>query len=300
MKTIKAHCMVILATILIAGSFLASNNLTGTVNPISLTLLRFVIATLCLAPVVLFTPRFRKQIMRVLPRCMVISFFYSGYFICLFEALKTTTVLNTGTLYTLTPFITAVLCIFLFKMKVGLVQFFAYVLGAIGTLWVVFNGSLNSLLSLSLTQGDLIFMLGVCSMCGYTIVMKLLYRKDNVIVLTFCTLLGGTLWMTIATVAMGIPLQWDLLQGNALLSMVYLAIGATLLTSYLYQKASIALNPSSVTAYIYMSPACVALLTFLIHGESISTVILFGIGLSAIATLFLQIMNVRNSHKSAH
>lgn len=292
--------MVILATILIAGSFLASNNLTGMVNPISLTLLRFVIATLCLAPVVLFTPRFRKQIKRVLPRCMVISFFYSGYFICLFEALKTTTVLNTGTLYTLTPFITAVLCIFLFKMKVGLVQFLAYVLGAIGTLWVVFNGSLNALLSLSLNQGDLIFMLGVCSMCGYTIVMKLLYRKDNVIVLTFCTLLGGTLWMTIATVAMGISLQWDLLQGNALLSMVYLAIGATLLTSYLYQKASIALNPSSVTAYIYMSPACVALLTFLINGESISTVILFGIGLSAIATLFLQIMNVRNSHKSAH
>ena len=39
----KAHILVIIATFLIAGSFIVSKKLSGIIDPISLTLLRFVL-----------------------------------------------------------------------------------------------------------------------------------------------------------------------------------------------------------------------------------------------------------------
>lgn len=291
METLKAHGLILLATFLIAGSFIASANVTGQVHPVSLNLLRFVIASACLLPAVMLNPHYRRQIPSVFPRSFIISFFYCMYFVCLFGALLTTTVLNTGTLSTLTPFITALLSALFFKQRVGLKRTLVYLVGVLGTVWVVFKGNLDALSSLSLNSGDMLFMLGVLSMCGYTLALKLLYRQDSVVVLTSCTLLGGTVWMTIAMLVFGIPLQWDLLSTGDYASMLYLAIGTTLVTSYLYQKASITLTPNNLTAYIYLSPACVAILDYAVNGITLSYSIMFGILLSAVATLLLQVMD---------
>lgn len=299
METLKAHGLILLATFLIAGSFIASANVTGQVHPVSLNLLRFVIASACSLPAVLLNKRYRKQVPSVFPRSFIISFFYCGYFVCLFAALLTTTVLNTGTLYTLTPFITALSSAVLLKQAIGVKRTFVYLLGAVGTLWVVFKGNIDAFQSLSLNSGDLLFMLGVFSMCGYTLALKLLYRQDSVAVLTCCTLVGGTVWMTIATLAFGIPLQWNLLTSGDYVSMLYLAIGTTLVTSYLFQKASITLSPNNVTAYIYLSPACVAVLDYLANGITLSNTILFGILLSVVATFLLQAMSYSAQRKSS-
>ena len=85
-----------------------------------------------------------------MPRAMIMSLFYSLYFIGLFKALETTTALNTGTLFTLVPLITAILCIFFLKEKMSLYQLIVYFIGIIGTSIVVFKGNINLLLNFSL------------------------------------------------------------------------------------------------------------------------------------------------------
>jgi len=72
---------VLLATALVAGSFLASEKLAGIVNPTSLTLLRFVCASLILLPIVIYKSRWRRKIIPIFPRAMVISLFYAVFFI---------------------------------------------------------------------------------------------------------------------------------------------------------------------------------------------------------------------------
>ena len=52
----QAQFYVITATILISGSFFASQKLVGTLTPAAMTLLRFKIAALHLAPFDLFSP----------------------------------------------------------------------------------------------------------------------------------------------------------------------------------------------------------------------------------------------------
>ncbi|WP_345335643.1 DMT family transporter [Ferrimonas pelagia] len=287
-ETLKAHLGVFIATLLVAGSFLVSARLAETINPVSLTLLRFVLAALCLAPWVLSRRVYRSAILPTLPRAALISLFYALYFIGFFEALKSTTTLNTGTLYTLVPFVTGLLAWVAFGQAMPKRQWLIYLLGALGTVWVVFGGDLNALLAFELNPGDRLFMLAALSMCCYSISMKKLYRNDAVLVLSFCTLLSGALWMALALLLSGQPLQWAQLTAGDWLNMGYLAVPATLVTAYLFQKNTLVLGPKRVMAYIYLNPALVAAMVWLFLGTRIPLAVLPGIALSAVATILLQ------------
>lgn len=284
----KAHMYVLLATFLVAGSFIASEKLAQVVNPFSLTLYRFFFSLIILAPFVIFRSSFRAKILSTMPRAMIISFFYSLYFMALFESLKSTTVLNTGTLYTLVPLITAILALFVFKEKIGFKKLLVYIVGLIGTLWVVFKADIGLMLSFSLNSGDYIFMLGALSMCCYSISLKLLYKDDNPIVLVFCTLIGGSIWMFLATMILNEPLNWNKIEGELFYHMAYLIIGTTIITLFLYQKTTVILGPTKVMSYIYLNPVAVALLAYVVNAQSIQAVMIPGIIISAIATTILQ------------
>lgn len=206
-----------------------------------------------------------------------------------------TSTINVGSIYTLTPLVTALFSIIIFKQPLTLKNLLIYGLGMFGTLWVVFGGDMTKLSQFDLNNGDVIFSLGVLCMSGYTIAMKLLYRNDDVQVMTFANLLGGVFWMLLATAVMQAPLEWHSLDFSYYPSMLYLAIAATFLTSYLYQKASTVLKPVNVSAYIYLNPLCVAILSILLFGETTSALIWIGIGISTFATFYLHLADYKAS-----
>lgn len=286
----KAHLFVLLATFLVAGSFIVSGKLSGIINPISLTLFRFFAASLLFAPIIFLNKKFRNKIVSTMPRAMIMSLFYSLYFIGLFKALETTTALNTGTLFTLVPLITAILCIFFLKEKISLYQLIVYFIGIIGTSIVVFKGNINLLLNFSLNHGDIIFLFAIVSMALYSIFTKYFHRKDDeLLVLVFTTLLGGCFWMFLVLQLFDIPLQWEKIQSDLIYYMLYLIIAATLMTVYLYQQASIIIGPKKVMAYVYLNPIAIAVLLFILENQVISQKVVFGIIVSTVVTILLLI-----------
>ena len=287
-QSTKAHIYVVIATIFIAGSFLASYKLSSTIDAISLTLYRFVLALIFLSPHVIFNKNRVKAVPKLLPKAMVISLFYSLYFIGMFKALEYTTVLNTGSIYTLVPLMTAILCIFFFKEKIPLAQLIVYIIGIISTLIVVFKANLELLLKFSLNQGDIIFLIASLSMALYSIFLKVLYKKDDdIIVLVFSTLMAGIIWMSFTMWILDIPYEWEKIEGNLLFSMLYLVVATTILTLFLYQKATLILGPKKVMAYIYISTYLVALIMFIFEKQTISLGVFIGILLTTIATIII-------------
>ncbi len=284
----KAHLLVLLATFLVAGSFIASAKLSGVIDSISLTLLRFFLAFVFLIPIILIKENYRKKVFSTIPKAMVISLFYSLYFIAFFKALETTTALNAGTLYTLVPLITAIVCVFIFKDKISFYQIFLYFIGIIGTCLVVFKGNLDLFLSFSLNSGDIIFLFATISMALYSITLKFFHKKDDVLLVTvFATLFGGCVWMFLALEVLNIPLEWEKLQGDLIFYMAYLVIGATLITLFLFQQGSIALGPKKLMAYVYLNPAAVAFLMYIFEKKLITMPIFMGIAISTFATIVI-------------
>lgn len=282
------HIYVLIATILIAGSFQASANLAGSVDSISLTLYRFVLALLILLPFIIYKKSRIINSIKIFPKATIVSLFYSLYFIGMFKALETTTPLNSGALYTLTPLMTAILCIFIFKEKIPTKQLLVYIIGIVSTSIVVFRADFELFLNLKLNNGDIIFLLASLSMAFYPIFLKLLYSKDDeVLVTVFSTLLGGIIWMFLAIEILGISYDWHKIQGDMFYSMLYLVIATTIFTLFLYQKSSQILGPKKLMAYIYLSPAFVALISYLSKGITISFGVIVGISISLLATIII-------------
>lgn len=292
----KAHIYILLATILIAGSFIVTEKLAGVINPFSLILLRFFSAFILLAPFILIKRRYRSKIVSTMPRAMIISFFYAGYFVLMFISLEKTTALNTGALYTLVPLVTAILCIFIFKDKITLTQWIVYLIGIIGTSGVIFNANLELFLSFKLNHGDLVYLFSIVLMSAYSITMKLLHKDDDPIVLVFCTLVGGAIWMFLILLIMNEPLNWQVLTVELSSYMAYLVVMTTLVTLYLYQKGTIVLGPKSVMSYIYLNPALVAMFTFFIDEKKISLEVIGFILITMASTAILQI-SINNRKK---
>ncbi|MDN5113238.1 DMT family transporter [Aliarcobacter butzleri] len=287
-ERLSAHLYVLLATILISGSFLASQKLANVIDPISLTLYRFVLALIFLSPVIIFSKNRLKNVFKILPKAMVVSLVYTLYFIGMLRALENTTVLNTGAIYTLVPLMTAVLCIFFFKEKIALKQLFIYILGIISTCIVVFQADFTLFLTLSLNKGDIIFLIASLSMALYPVFIKLLYsKKDELLVLVFATLLGGIIWMSLTMQILNISYNWNKIELNHFYSLLYLVLATTILTLFLYQKATLILGAKKIMAYIYLNPAFVAVIMFLLEGQTISFGVFLGILLSSFATIII-------------
>lgn len=287
-ENLKAHTLVFIATILIAFSFIVSGKLSGLIDPISLTLFRFVFAFIVLLPFILLIKVYREKIKQSFFKGLKISLFYSLYFILLFKSLETTSALNTATLFTLVPLVTAVFANFVFHNKLNFLKLFIYIIGMIGTIIVIFNGSMSAIISLSFNKGDILFLFAVLSMAIYSISAKYFYEKDdNALVITLMTLFGGIIWMSLALLIFDIPLEWTKIQGENLWYMLYLSIGATLMTVFLCQKATVTIGPNNVMAYVYFNPAIVAFIMYIFEGQSINIVVSIGILISFFATLFL-------------
>lgn len=287
-QNIQAHILVFIATVLVALSFIISGKLSGIIDPISLTLGRFVLAFISLLPIILIVEKYRVKIKRSFVKGLKISFFYSLYFILLFKALEDTTALNTATLFTLVPLVTAILANFIFKDKLNILKLFIYFVGMIGTCIVIFEGDIQRLVNLSFNNGDIVFLFGVLSMALYSISVKFFYEKDDeVLSITLMTLFGGIIWMGIALIILDIPLQWERLDSENFWYMVYLSIGATLITVFLYQKSTVILGPNKLMAYVYLNPAIVAFLMCFMENEKININTFFGILLSIFATIIL-------------
>ena len=287
-ETFKAHILVFIATVLIAFSFIVSGKLSGLIDPISLTLFRFVFAFIVLLPFILLIKVYREKIKQSFFKGLKISLFYSLYFILLFKSLETTSALNTATLFTLVPLVTAVFANFVFHNKLNFLKLFIYIIGMIGTIIVIFDGSMDAIISLSFNKGDILFLFAVLSMAIYSISAKYFYEKDdNALVITLTTLFGGIIWMSLAWLIFDIPLEWTKIQGENLWYMLYLSIGATLMTVFLCQKATVTIGPNNVMAYVYFNPAIVAFIMYIFEGQSINIVVSIGILISFFATLFL-------------
>lgn len=92
-----------------------------------------------------------------------ISFTLTGFFWLMFLAMRSTTALNTGVIFTLVPGISGLYSAVLLKERLGKYRLIAMIPATLGAIWVLFHGDLTELLAFNLNSGDLIFSEAACS-----------------------------------------------------------------------------------------------------------------------------------------
>lgn len=275
------------ATVLIATSFPVGQAIAQGLDPAVLTFLRFLIAAVLFAPVIAWRYGLKWPGWRAMAGYAGISLCMTGFFWAMFEALRFTTALNTGTIFVLIPALAAVYSFFLLGDRMGRYKLTALGLGVIGAVWVIFRGDLDRLLGLQFNRGDLIFLAGCFLMAGYGPLLKKLHRQEPPAVISFWSVVTGCVWLALFSNTKLFSTDWTAISSGVWTGIIYLAVMTTILSTFLFQAAAIKLGPNRVAAYYYLNPLLVVVIDFVVGKGLPPLRILPGVAIALAATFVL-------------
>ena len=282
-----AHLGMLLYTVIIAGSFPVVAAITGELDSTVLTFWRFLSATAVFGIMLPFIRGASKRpSIDDIGRYGVVGGSYGLFFILMFEALKTTSPLNTSTIFTTLPLLTLFIGRFLGE-KTRAKQVAVLALSTVAALWVVFRGDWNKLTRLQFSEGDPIFFLGTVCLALYVVSLKKLHRDgESKVRFTFYSLLAATVllfassMLRFGSIPVPSPRVWA--------GLGYLAVLSTAVTFWLAQHAAVRLGPNRVAAYTFLTPSAVAALQWMLGLSTVEPVVLPGIALTLLAVWLLQ------------
>jgi len=256
------HSLMLLAAILVSSSFTVGKAITHGLDPAVLLLLRFTLATLLLGILLGVRQGLTLPPLRQLGGYSAISAATVGFFWCMFEALRTTSAVNTSVIFTLVPGISAIYSAVFLGERLGNSRLWALFLGMLGALWVIFQGDIHRFLAMDINHGDLLFLAGCFLMAAYTPLVKVFHRQESMLAMTFWVLATGVVWLLLLSCLRLTAINWQGIEGQVWAGIVYLAIFSTVVTFYLTHLATPYLGPTRVMAYSYCYPAFVLLINW--------------------------------------
>lgn len=293
-----AHGLMLIMILLVASSFPVAALITVELPPAVLMWIRFTMATLLFAPVILIRHGWRIPGLKQLAGYTLLSIPLVTFFWCMFEALRYTTALNTGALYTLVPAITAVLAGLINHERSNRQHLIGLLMGTTGALWIVFQGDLTALSQLRINRGDAIFLIGCLFMGAYSPLVRKLYGGEPLELMTFWVILLGSLWLLLLSLPDIQQINWPAVSDRAFSGALYLALFTTLITFYLVQFGTLALGATRVSAYSFLTPVFVMILEQLLNPAPFIWSLLPGLLLVSLAMLLIQWQSLASSRSS--
>lgn len=282
------HSLMLFAAIVVSSSFTVGAAITHGLDPAVLLLVRYVVAVLCLVPFILWRYRHFRPSLRQLRGYSLISASTVVFFWCMFEALRTTSAINTSIIFTLVPGISGIYSALFLGERLGRPRLVALFCGMLGALWVIFQGDPHRLLTLDVNHGDLLFLAGCFVMAAYTPLVKTFHKQESMVAMTFWVLVTGLGWLLLLAAPRLAAVQWQQVSATVWYGIVYLAIFSTIITFYLTHIATIHIGPTRVMAYSYFYPAFVLVINWLFGKGLPPAVILPGVLVVSLAIVVLQ------------
>ncbi len=257
---LSGHAAMFLFAALIAGAFSFGKRATPYIDPGALTALRFVLAACVMSAAVAVAGVKIKRIHTQAPwRYLILGGLMGGYFVLMFEALKTAQPVSTSAIFTLIPAMSTLFGWALMRQRPSPSMLVALAIGAVGALWVIFRADLSALLAFDVGAGEKIFFVGCVCHALYTPMVPRLNRGEPVLVYALGSIIGAIVVIGIYAMRPALATDWTALPGIVWVTVVYLAIFTTATTFALLQFAALRLPSGKVMAYGYLTPAFVAL-----------------------------------------
>ncbi|KID54985.1 membrane protein [Pseudoalteromonas luteoviolacea] len=241
---------------LLSSSFVVSGKILPYASPIAATCLRFILTSLCLAPLVWRSCNI-KLTAKQIGQYALISGFLVLFFVGLFESLKTITAEKTAVIYTLLPLISVFLSFMFMGIKTRASQLFGFLVGTASAVWMLIQGQSNLLILDDWQYGDSVFLIACFCLAMHVVLIKKWATTQSALISTFYIALLGSLLL------LPIMLFYDDLARFAWQNqtfwiwIIYLTLFTTLGTFFLQQHLLKKVSPNAFLAMTYLVPAFV-------------------------------------------
>ena len=293
-RVFQSHIAMLGFSILIAGSFSLGSMVANDISPIALTAVRFVLAAFIVGSIALFSGSIARKELTASWRYFVLGSTFSLYFILMFEGLKTASPVSAVAVFTLIPAMSCWLGFFILGQMVSGRTLLAVVIGATGSLWVVFRADFLALTMSSVGRGELIYFVGCVAHAFMPILFRGLNRGENPVMVTFGLLVSGALILCLFGAGEIIQTDWKGLPSLVWITIFYVAVFATAVTSVCLQFASMHLPAANVMAYTYLTPTWVLLWEIFLGHDVPPFWIWGGVLLTAVSVIVLLRASLEN------
>jgi len=254
-----AHLAMLAFAALIALGFSLTALIKDDITTGPLNTARFLFGTLIMAAVAFPLSRQRPSLPPAPWRFGVLGLLSAVYFITMFIALTLSPPIAISAMFTLIPLLAAALAFLLMRQRAGPVVLLSLVVAAIGSVWVIFKGSLAAIVAFDVGQGEAIFFVGCACYALYTVLLRRLNRGEPSAVASLWTLAATTLWVALYGLPQLVSTDWLHLPARVWWVIAYLSVFPTAATFFLVQYAALRLPAAKVIAYGYLTPAFVIL-----------------------------------------
>ena len=284
-EALRGHAAMFAFAVAISGSFTLGKQAAPHLDPAALNAVRFCLAALLLAPVAL--PRVRRAHLAAPWRYPLLGGVFSIYFFLMFVALRLTDPVSTAAVFTLTPLMSAVFGWFLLRQVTTPRIALSLVIAGAGAIWVIFRADVGRMLAFDVGAGEWVFLAGCAAHAFYTPLIRRLNRGEPVAVFTWGTIITAAAWMLLAGARPMLATDWAALPGIVWITIVYLAIFATVGSFLMVQYATLRLPSSKVMAYGYLVPSFVIFWEGVAGHGWVAPVVLLGAAATVLGLLIL-------------
>lgn len=288
----SALATLVLANALWAGTYAAGKVALRELNPVELNALRFLIASLALAPALLHgwrnIPRDRRSLL-TLALLTLLGFVANKAFEYFGLALSTAS--DVALLISTESLFTALLSWWLLRERVTRSGVLALCVGMAGVYLIVERGfapNLGGAAGGARILGDVLVIFSLLLESGYTILGKRTLSEMSPLLFTAATLVGSLfVWLPAGAVAVARS-GWPHLSFNGWVAVFYMALVATVLGYWLWFRALAVVDASTAAPTLFIQPLLGAALGVWLLHDALTWATWLGGGLIFVSLLLVM------------
>lgn len=283
----SGHMAMLLFSLLVSGSFVLGSIIANLISPDLVTFLRFLIAFIAIAILILYQSKFCFLKYLSIGRSLILGALISIYFITMFEGLKTASSTSMAVVFTLTPLLAGFFDLIFSNRVMSKKVWITVVVAAIGALWIIFDGNIQNFINFKVGYGEKLFFIGCICHALYAALIPKFNNGEPAIIQTFGTLISGIIILGLFSNKEIIYSSWIDFPVIVLLTILYLAIFATAASFFLIQYSAVRLSSIKVMAYTYAVPIWVVLLQIIFLQQLPNTITFVGAFVILVSLLIL-------------
>ncbi|MGG1663356.1 DMT family transporter [Brevibacillus sp. NRS-1366] len=260
--------LLLLTSLLWGGNFVFGKSLVDHASPLTLTSLRWMIAVLCLLPLVWW-----KEKKLVPARDAILPLFLMGitgvvlFNLFQFLALERTTATNAGLISTLNMVSISVFSFLFLKEKINLLQIFSMAFLLVGVILVLSKGNADFLLSFQFNSGDLWMLAAVCVWGIYSICSKWAMTKTTPMMSILYSAIFGLIVLLPFNLA---DFTVTNINASFIGSILYTGVISTVVCMVLWNIGVQKLGATTSGIFLNFNPIFTSILAFLFIGEQLT------------------------------
>ncbi len=283
----SGHMAMLMFSLLVSGSFVLGSIIANLISPDLVTFLRFLIAFIAIAILILYQSKFCFLKYLSIGRSLILGALISIYFITMFEGLKTASSTSMAVVFTLTPLLAGFFDLIFSNRVMSKKVWITVVVAAIGAIWIIFDGNIQNFINFKVGYGEKLFFMGCICHALYAALIPKFNNGEPAIIQTFGTLISGIIILGLFSNKEIIYHSWIDFPVIVLLTILYLAIFATAASFFLIQYSAVRLSSIKVMAYTYAVPIWVVLLQIIFLQQLPNTITFVGAFVILVSLLIL-------------